>query len=273
MNQQTVQSSRYEKNEDFFQRKQLLNIRLLPNWLGKEFYRKGDESMQNTKKISEKFTLIELLVVIGIIAILASMLLPALGKARAKAKQTKCTSNMKQQFLGFANYLFDWEGYIPSKSTLPQFSNMFRHLTGYASSGLDYIPMKNYFISVNTEGYGKGSLLDCPSIKKNMVTVTGGTNTADYDYMFDKVPRKGINFYNNSDKPLVAMSSPSSQAMILDSAGSGGYFEYWNIISSPSETVLAHSGGLNILYWDGHTGWKAYNELPTSKSETFWNEL
>jgi len=62
----------------------------------------------------KKFTLIELLVVIAIIGILASLLLPSLGKAREKSKSVVCLNNLKSLNYAFFLYADDNEGHVPA---------------------------------------------------------------------------------------------------------------------------------------------------------------
>ncbi len=103
------------------------------------------------KRRASGFTLIELLVVIAIIALLSAMLFPAFSRARAKAQQTACTSNLKQIYNALMMYAADYDGNLP-------LSNANQQGHGWALAILPY--------SVGTKQgniFPAGSIFTCPA--------------------------------------------------------------------------------------------------------------
>jgi prepilin-type N-terminal cleavage/methylation domain-containing protein/prepilin-type processing-associated H-X9-DG protein len=96
--------------------------------------------MRNNSKAIEGFTLVELLVVIAIIAILAALLLPVFSKARDKARQSVCISNLKQIDLGIHLYLDDQNNGSPGNTNATH--SPFVNWTGYRELINDYIGIK-----------------------------------------------------------------------------------------------------------------------------------
>jgi general secretion pathway protein G len=71
------------------------------------------------------FTLLELLTVIAIIGVLAAILFPVVGFARAKARNAQCVGNLRQIGLGVQMYVADHKGWLPCNVSDP--SNLWRH--------------------------------------------------------------------------------------------------------------------------------------------------
>jgi len=88
-----------------------------------------------SRAIRPAFTLIELLVVIAIVAILSSILMPALGRARDLAQRVACKSNMLQNYVGYQVYLGDNDVRIPYGSLVGSTGGHYYNATGHGGGG------------------------------------------------------------------------------------------------------------------------------------------
>ena len=210
------------------------------------------------------FTLIELLVVIAIIAILAAMLLPALSKAREKARQISCTSNLKQTALKMLIYADENSGLIPINKC-----------TGLGASGdWNYMRELHHGLSESLD-YEKDKSLSCPSLVNEVFSVSYiyAIKTLVFGTNFEashgnprligvtRADGNAATYYStvimtqNSDYPMIMDSVwyygtgfAGNQAYDLIQSGSGGGSSKYSGIH------FRHNGMANFAFFDGHVG-------------------
>jgi prepilin-type N-terminal cleavage/methylation domain-containing protein/prepilin-type processing-associated H-X9-DG protein len=239
------------------------------------------------------FTLVELLVVIGIIALLISILLPSLSRARESANSVVCASNMRQLGIAMQFYLVETGLYVPAAS--PQAADVLQRswlplLTMNAFS--DQFDWENQW-NANVSNR-QSTILVCPSDPTAENEVRRGSNNVEPEFKGDRITKQGsgVSYLANgkvlrvrghaglNQKPLKAgsLSGASETAMFFEKLASGNpnltgavlsynyqvpeWVEQQIITLGRSYQLDGRHGNanldgvreMNIAYGDGHVG-------------------
>lgn len=235
-----------------------------------------------------QFTLLELLIVIAIIAILMSLLLPALGRARETARQSSCASNLRQLGLACVSYFNDAQCYPPGNDGWEAgYSINRRHWTNLLCDG-NYVRVKipPQLTGGNErwaqQGLATGGILVCPSINVSLSTTYGGGLGANRVHIFVVSKARW-----SAVAPALKNARRASSVVMLGDARETGntHWKYiecpvdrdWTVDNTVDNTPVGfrHQGTGNVLFLDGHLASRRWNSLyvPWHCSESVWKML